>query len=534
MTVPTLSRRRFNRLALSLASGAALIGASGCTRKTSGAATGGRTLIYGQAMEPTGLNSAITTAGPVTFVASKLFDPLVDYSLTGELIPRLATAWQAAPDGLSYRFTLRPDVRWHDGRPLSSADFAYSMMEVWKRYHARSRATFANVTAVETPDAQTAILKLSQPAPYLLKALAVTEATVLPKHLYAGADVLANPHNIAPVGSGPFRFGRWDRGDKIVLERNPDYWDKAAPQIDAIVVRVLPDMNAAAIALETGAIDLANNMPFSELGRLRTNSKLQVVQEAASLSPLLIQAEFNLDKPPFDDVRVRRAIAHAIDRAFLAHNIVGDGQPADSPVPAELKDFHADGLPAYPFDLDAATRLLDAAGLRPDAHGVRLRATLDYAAASSYERIAAHIRSTLAQAGVQLEVRSEAQGEYIKRVYTRRDYDLCMTGSGAALDPAIGVQRYYWSKNIHPGVAFSNGAHYRNPKVDQLLEQAQVELDPTRRRALYAEFQRIAMTDLPYIPLVFAPNVMVANRRVQGLNGQAGGVNTDFAGLSLA
>jgi peptide/nickel transport system substrate-binding protein len=527
---PGLSRRSFHALSLALLSGVAT-GEFGCARRSE--RPGGRVLVFGQALEPTGLNSAISTAAPATFAAAKIFDPLVGYSPTGEPTPKLALRWDAAADGLSYRFNLRPGVRWHDGQPLTSDDVAFSLLDVWKKYHARGRTTFANVSAVETPDPHTAILRLSAPAPYLMKCLAVTEATVIPKHLYASGDVLSNPHNVAPVGNGPFRFQRWDRGDKIVLERNPDYWDASEPHIDGVVVRFLPDATAAAIALETGDIDLAYNVPFSQIGRLQANSRLQVLIETASLSPGWLQAEFNLDKPPFGDVRVRQAIACAIDRAFIARNIVGDGQPADSPIPAELKEFHTDDVPQYPLDFERAASLLDRAGLKPDAQGVRLTATLDYAASEQNTRIAAHMRSTLSKVGVLIEARSQDQAEYINRVYTRRDYELCMTGSGAGLDPAIGVQRYYWSKNIRSGVAFSNGAHYRNPQVDRLLEQAQVEIDPEKRKALYATFQKIAMTDLPYIPLVYTRAFIVASKRVVGLNAEMGGVNTDFSGLTL-
>ena len=519
------SRREFNSLVLGLGGLAVLpSGALGA------AAAGNRTLVFAQAQEPTSLNTAITTAAPATFAATKIFDGLVSYDLSGKPVPQLALSWDVSKDGLTIRFKLRPGVRWHDGKPFTSEDVAFSLLEVWKKYHGRGRTTFANVDRVETPSPLDVVLKLSKPAPYLLSCLAASESTILPKHLYAGSDVLTNPRNLAPIGTGPFRFAAWQRGAQLTLDRNPDYWDKPKPYLDRIVVRILPNATSGSIALETGAVSLAAALPFSDVARLRANKALAVNTDAHSYSPTWFQFEFNLDRPALRDVRVRQAFAHAIDRAFIAKNIFGNALPADSPVPGELTAFHASGLPQYPFDIARANALLDQAGLKPGAGGVRLRIFLDFATSSINTRVAAYLRSTLAKAGIALQARAQDQGEYINRVYTRRDFDTCMTGSGAGRDPAIGVQRYYWSKNFQPGVAFSNGPHYVNPQVDRLLETAQVELDPAKRRALYAEFQKIVMTELPYIPLVWSRAIIGSSRRVQNLMADLNGINGNFAG----
>jgi peptide/nickel transport system substrate-binding protein len=521
-------RREFG--VLLFGAGAASLSACGQERKPAGKPA----LIFAQPNEPTSLNTATSTAVPANFAATKIFDGLLAYNLDGSPRPQLATAWTVSPDGLTYEFQLRSDVKWHDGAPFTSQDVAYSLLKVWKVYHGRGRTTFAHVESVESPSPSVSIWRLSKPAPYLLSCLAASESTVLPKHLYDGAEVLTNPHNTAPVGTGPFRFVSWERGNQIVLERNPDYWDKGKPSIDRIVVRFLPDATATAIALETGAVSLVSGIPFSEAARLKKKDNLVLYTERASLSPSWSQFEFNLEKPTLQDKRVRHAFAHAIDRAFIAKNILGAAELADSPVPAELKEFHARDLPSYPFDLDRARALLDDAGLRPGADGVRLRLNLDFSGSATNTRTAAHIRSTLSEVGVDLATRAQDHGEYINRIYTRRDFDTCMTGSGAGRDPAVGVQRYYWSKNIKKGVAFSNGAAYVNPEVDRLLESAQVELDRDKRRALYADFQRIVMTDLPYIPLFWTKAIIGADARLGDVLTELGGLNSNFAGVSFA
>lgn len=493
------------------------------------------TLIVGTNLEPTTLTSAITTAGPTSLISTKIFEGLISYDLQNRMVPQLAKSWDVSRDGLTFTFHLRPGVTWHGGKPFTSADVAFSLLEVWKKYHGRGRTTFANVISAETPSPLVVVFRLSKPAPYLLSALTAVESAVLPRHLYEGTDILANPHNNAPIGTGPFRFSKWLRGRQIELVRNPRYWDSPKPYLGGLIFRIMPDAIATSIALETGVIHVSNSVPLSELERLRKTSSLTVYSGIASYQSTMHHLEFNLQRPALRDVRVRQAIAHAIDRNFLARHVWhGEAVVADSPVPPGMTDFHADDLPRYPFDLRRATQLLDAAGLKPDSRGVRLRVTLDYTRQLANTQAASHMRGTLAKAGIALQLRGQDYGEYVNRIYTRRDFDISMTGSGAGPDPAIGVQRYYWSRNIQPGVAFSNGAHYVSQAADRLLEAAQVEMDPVKRRALYAEFQRIAMTDLPYLPLLSPRNVVVCNRQVTQLLTTPFVLNGNFAEAKLA
>ncbi len=522
------SRRGFNLSALG-ALGLTAGGLEACARRQGFA---GKTLIFAQAMEPTFINMAITSAAPANFVSSKVYEGLLEYDSNGNPLPQLATSWEVSQDGLTYRFGLRPNVRWHDGQPFTSKDVAFSVLQAWKKHHSRGRTVFGNVQHVDFSDPLTAVWRLSKPAPYILKTLPVSEYPVLPAHLFEGGDILSSPYNMRPVGTGPFRFVRWERDAQIIVERNPDYWDRPKPYLDRIVVRFLPDPTSTVTALEAATVDLAL-VPFAEVGRLKTNDKINLLK-AASTFLSYFNIEFNLDRPYFKDVRVRHAIAHAIDREFLAKHIVGDAVVATGIVPPGIKDFFEADLPAYPFDLDKAKALLDDAGLLPGPDGVRLRIFLDSANGIANTRIGSAIRSTLAKAGIALQPRVADQGEYISRVYTRRDFDLSMTGGGTGRDPAIGIQRLYWSKNITKGVAFSNGAGYSNPRVDHLLEAAQVELDPAKRKAYYREFQMIVMQDLPLIPLYWTTGgYLGASKKVKGLALGLGGTNVGFAGVSI-
>jgi peptide/nickel transport system substrate-binding protein len=494
----------------------------------------GGTAIIAILQEPTQLASALTSAGPTQQVSGKIFDGLLAYNIDSSPKPQLATAWKVSDDGLRITFHLRPNVRWHDGQPFTSEDVAFSVLEVWKKYHSRGRSTFANVTSVETPDALTAVLVLSKPAPYILNALASTESQPIPKHLYKSGDPLSNPHNLTPVGTGPFRFVSWERGNHMVLERNPDYWDAPRPNLDRLIVRFLSDPSAMANALETQAIHFGTPV-YADLARLAKDPGLISYPLNTPFNATVNSLEFNLDRPVFRDVRVRQAFAHAIDRDFLLKNVwFGNGEVADSPLPKSMTTFHAKNLPAYEFDLRKAEALLEAAGLKRGENGVRLSLFLDPYPSQYLQQAAQLMRSNLSRIGIRLNIRSTDSGEFVQRVYSHRDFDVIIYGASAGPDPVIGVQRFYWSKNFAPGVAFSNGAHYANPEVDRLLLAAQTETDPSVRRSLYAQFQVIVQTDAVTLPLVVSSIPLVGSRRLREAITTADGLMGNFAGAYLA
>ncbi|NBB09208.1 ABC transporter substrate-binding protein [Pseudomonas sp. SLFW] len=505
----SLSRRTFIKHSTILAAAAGLSShASGLFAATDGT----QTLVVSQFPEPTVLTNALTTDGTIYTVTSKLFDGLLSYDSQRQPVPRLATDWHVSADGLVYTFNLRAGVTWHDGQPFSADDVAFSLQNIWRKFNSRGITTFAPVSKVETPTPLQVVITLSAPAPYLLSALSSTDAQVLPKHLYANGNPLTNPYNIKPIGTGPFKFERWDRGVSINLVKNEHYWDTGKPHLDSLIFRIIPDLTAASAALETQAVQLAS-VALSNVKRLHNVPQLQVSEISAPYSPGLVGFEFNLEKPVFQDVRVRQAFAHAVDRDFIVKNIYfGFAKSAYSAIPSSMSDFYDDTVPRYPFDLAKAEALLEEAGLKKGADGVRLTVYNDPNPANETLQIAHYLRSNLAKIGVKLVIRSQDFPEYVNRVYTRRDFDTTLISATAGPDPVMGTQRFYQSSNFKPGIAFSNGARYANPRVDELLAQGQGEVDPVKRKALYAEFQQIVLTDLPKIPLV-SPTVVVVTQK---------------------
>lgn len=496
----------------------------------------GSTLIIGVTSDPTGLVSAYTSAGAAQTISPKIFDGLLGYSSDLKPQPRLAQEWQFEDDDKVLTLKLRPGVRWHDGKDFTSADVAYSALEVWRKFHSRGRMTYANLVKVETPDPLTAVLYFSKPAPAVISALASNESQVIPRHLYEGKDVLTNPVNIAPIGTGPFRFAEWQRGEFIRLDRNPDYWDAGKPYLDSLIFRVLGDPAAHAVALETGEIHLSSAIAAGDVERISKVPHIKLDRRNFGLVLAGNGLEFNLDLPKLQDVRVRRAVAHAIDTQFILKKILLDNGVIDTgPISEVYKDFYTPDVPLYPYDPARAIALLDEAGLTPDAKGVRLAFRLDPTPGGDRtQRVAEYIRSALSKVGIQVKLQSQDFATFVRRVYNQRDFEVILAGGQMGPDPAIGTQRFYWSKSFQPGVAFSNGSHYANPIVDHALEAAQSETDPAKRRAHYEAFQRQAQLDLPRIPLYSTSSDLFYSARMSPLDDNAEGTFGNFANVKLS
>lgn len=483
---------------------------------------------------PTYLNSAVSAGGIESIIGPKLSDGLLTYDYDMTPRPQLAESWSVSEDGLRVTFKLRSGVKWHDGAEFTSRDVAFTMMEVWKVFHGRGRTTFANITGVETPDPLTAVFVLSKPAPAAMKSLASMEAQVLPAHLYEGTDILQNPYNTAPVGNGPYRFVSFEKGDNAVFERNPDYWDEDLPRLDRLVFRFIPDAATRTAMLESGEVQLIpySMLPGPDISRLADDPNFVVDTRGYEYVAGMQHLEFNLDHPILGDQRVRAALAHAMDRDWIARNIwYGRASRATGPIhPSQVDAYSTDGVPDYPFDPAKAEALLDEAGYPRQAGGVRFSVTID---PSPYGpdmfRTAEYLKEAFRQVGVDLTIRNQDMASYLKRIYTDRDFDMLTNVANCAADPTIGVQRFYWSKNFQKGVVFSNATNYNNPEVDQLLEAAQTENDPAARREQFLRFQQIVLSDLPAVPLVYIDFATLTPKGVHEHTLGATGIYGNFA-----
>lgn len=490
-----------------LMQGAAAFGSAMFAPRTvfaQGVSMGGR-LIVAADSEPRNLNPAIAASNGVFFIASKVIEPLAEasYEDAGGLASRLATSWEGSEDGLSVTFGLRAGVKWHDGKPFTSADVAFSAMKVWKPLQNLGRIVLADLEAVDTPDEHTAIFRFSRPTPFqLIKNALPVITSVLPKHLYEGSDILANPANKQLVGTGPFKFEEYRPGQYYLLKRNDGYWGEGQPKLDEIVFQILPDRAGAASALETGEIHLAafSQVPLADLERISQVDGLKVVTEGYEDLTYQLVVEINHRNEILANGKVREAMAHAIDRKFVVETIfLGYAAAATGPVPHNAPEFYNPDVPVYSFDIDKANVLLDEAGYPVKADGSRFSLRLLPAPFfSETKAFGDYLRQALAAVGIDAELVSNDAAAHLKAVYTDHDFDISVGSPVFRGDPAISTTILVQS-GIPSGVFFSNQGGYSNTKLDAIIVEAAGTIDTDKRIGLYNEFQKIVAEDLPLI-----------------------------------
>ena len=370
MTLAVLSRRGLIKASLILAASTAL----STTRLMAQEKT---RLVVAADSEPKNLNPAVVASNGVFFLSSKVIEPLAEASYDGEngLAPRLALSWEGADDGLSITFKLRKGVTWHDGKPFTSEDVAFSALEVWKPLQNLGRSVFANLEAVDTPDAHTAVFKFGKPTPIQLIRNALPAVTaVLPKHVFAGTDLKAAPTIDKLIGTGPFKFTEYKPGEYYLLSKNEAYWEKGEPKVDEIVFRVLPDRAGAGAALEAEEIHLAafSAVPLADLDRISKVPGIKVISKGYEALTYQLVVETNHRRKELADLKVRQAIAHAIDRDFVVDTIfLGYAAASTGPVPKNAPEFYTGDVPTYDFSVDKANALLDEAGYKRRDDGTR-------------------------------------------------------------------------------------------------------------------------------------------------------------------
>lgn len=488
----------------------------------------GGTLTYVYAPEPVALSTLRTTGVPVAMISGKIYESLLDWS--GPAMkpePGLAESWQASDDAKTYTFKLRAGVKWHDGQPFTADDVKFTIEKAIRPFHARGEVFFGQVETIDTPDPLTVVFHLKLPVPFFLQAFQASSTPILPKHILEKLDTTsreamtnASITGAQPVGTGPFKLKDWVKGDHITLERNPDYWRAGLPCLDAVVLRVIPDGAARAIAVENGEVDLApmNALPDAEIERLAKLPQIEVSDKGTEALGTNMWLDLNVRSEPLSNIKVRQAISLALDRQAIIDVIwYGHGTPARGPL-VSANPFFDDKLPAFVFDLKKANALLDEAGYKRGANGTRFEVKqyfLPYG--EKYVRLGEYIRQQLKKVGIEVKTQSMDVGGWLKAVFTDWDYQMTSTFTDNRGDPTIGSQRLFTTPSIRKGATFTNSMGYSNPKVDQLFAQGAIEPDPSKRKAIFAEMQAILHDELPVVFLVELPNVSVWNRRVHGL-----------------
>jgi peptide/nickel transport system substrate-binding protein len=451
-----------------------------------------RVLIPGdpRGFDPNDLGDEIAQA-----VAPSLFSSLLTLDTESRFLPDLAASWEVADGGRTYIFHLRKGVLWHDGRPFGSGDVRFTL-ERLRTQRSASHEAIRRISRIETPDDHTVVLRLLEPwAPFLVT-LAWGGTYILPRHGSAQGSAKSEP-----VGTGPFRFREWVRGQRVVLEASPRFY-RPGPFLDRVVFLVVADSFQAAERLLRGEADYTiTRIPLHQLPRLERSPDLRVVTAPSSAR---IFCAFNLRQPPLGDVRVREAINRAIDRGDLVRRaLFGYGAPGVGFYTPTVSWAYNGGAHVPPLDRERARGLLAAAGVRRELD-------LVVPAFAPLDQIGALLRDQLAEIGLKVRVTGLPFHAWIDRVVRTRDFDLTLMSGTHGPDPENLSFRFN-SRTAHPNLG------YANPELDAALESGAATMDLEKRARSYHRAQEILARDMPIAPLAEAVTASVFRRNVRGL-----------------
>lgn len=481
----------------------------------------GGSIVVAIGGDPPHLNPQFTTLPWVWMIGMAVHGSLVRLDPEMKPQPNLAESWTISPDLKTYTFKLARGVSWHDGKPFTSADVKFTFEEVASKLNASGPVLLGNLERVDTPDRYTAVFRFSRPHPTLLLYLDVPlTGGLLPKHLYEGTDIRRNPVNASPVGVGPFKFVEWNRGDRIVLERNPNYFRKDRPYLDRVVFRVVRDPAARVVALQNRDADLilGYDLALRDSIPIRQSRDMKAVFNVDRAISGQWWIGLNASKPPFNDLKVRQAIAHAINKSFIWQRVFfGLGKIATGPISQYLGPQYNKDVPKYPYDVRKANQLLDEAGLRRGADGVRFRTKFTFDGTSAeFSRIADILKEMLAEVGIDMTLESFDFNTWFDKVYIKKDYESSRGRHLTGPDAIGAINIEFHSKNTGPGQR--NYYLYNNPEVDRLIEQGMVETDPQKRLQIAHQLQVLIMRDLPVIFLMDTPQPNAYRSVFQGLD----------------
>lgn len=455
-------------------------------------ARGAQRAIIGTQLEPPILDPTANPAAAISEVLyGNVYEGLVQFAADGSVLPKLALSWDVSDDGLTYVFHLKGGVRFHDGSAFDAAAAQFSLNRMIAPGSVNpQRSRFRAIRAVEAVDPETLKLLLTQRSGGLLQSLAF------------GSAVIVSPQSAAnnaaqPVGTGPFRFLRWRRGDSITLERNPDF-QGTQPQLDQVTFKFITDPTAAYAALMAGDVDAFSNYPAPEsFAQFAADPRFAVFTGTTEMETVL---GLNERIAPLSNVLVRRAISYALDRhAIIDGAMYGYGTPIGSHFPPR-NPAYVDLTGVYPHDVAKAKALLAEAGY-PNGFSMTLKLPPPSYARRSGEIVA----SQLAQIGIRLSIENLEWAQWLDQVYTRHDFDMSIVGHAEPLDYDIYARDDYYFG-------------YSNPEFKALISALDDTVEPARRRDLLQQIQRKLSLDAVNGFLFQYPRLDIWNAHLHGIS----------------
>jgi peptide/nickel transport system substrate-binding protein len=470
-------------------------------------------IVYGTTFQPNTLNP-ITAPDIVSRSAIEMiFSGLVAANEKSELRPSLAESWDSSADGKVWTFRLRHGVKWQDGQDFTAEDvkFTYDTVIDPNTKPTVAKADYAGLQKVEAVDPFTVRFYLAQPNAAFLARLVLC---IAPKHLLQGQDLATTPFNRQPVGTGPFMLDSWVQGESLTLKRNPDYFGEK-PKVDRIVWKIVPDSNVLALQASNGEVDGAPVFNPKDAATLQSSGKLALHETLEGNTQISLQ----LKNPLFQDVRVRQALAYAIDtKALIDTVLAGAAVPATSDLLPTSWAYNPD-VPTYGYDPAKARALLADAGWKPGADGILAKdgkrfsiSLMTDAGHKVREQVMLAVRQYWGELGIEVKAGTQERNSFIFEKVLKGDFDAVLLQTAVQIDPDL--SRRFHSNSIKNGQNFLN---YSNVKLDAVLEQALATADQQQRKQAYAAAQRILAEDLPEISLFYPKTQYAFKPQIQGI-----------------
>lgn len=468
--------------------------------------------------EPPNLDPHINAGTSARTIRLLVYRGLFNYDESGVASPQLVDTYDVSDDNLTYTFHLRPAV-FHNGDPVTADDVKFSLERIM---NPDTGATFSNlfasVQSIDVVDSDTVSVTLSSVTAPFIDYLALPESAIVSRAWAEshGGDLSGNP-----MGSGPYRFVEYQEGQRIVLEKFPDYYDAENVITDQIVFEFYPDGGARVNALLSNDVDIIEYVPWQNVPQIASNPDYQVLGGSGPFMGLI----FNTTFEPFSDARVRRAVAYAIDRQVVINTaFFGQGVPIyGMAVPSSSIAYNPKFDNYFEYNPDRARELLTEAGY-PNGFTARLLATSQY---EFHQQTAVAVQAELAKVGIQLELDLPDWATRLDQNLAG-DYDMLVVGTAGDIADPDYLSDYYQSGDIR----LNNAPGYSNPRVDELLEMGRSTLDVEERRAIYTELEEIVLEDSPLIFLMWRDQSYGASAHVVGFKPLPGFLNFQ-SGISL-
>ncbi len=444
---------------------------------------------------------------PALFISVNVYDSLLRMTPDGQNVQAgLATKWEPAADGLSWTFTLRDGLKYSDGSPLKAEDVKTSLEMVAKGQKSAWSSNYAAVKSVDVVDAKTIKINLSQPFAPLPSVMAMFCAAIIPSDLAQASE--AKDFDAASAwktrGTGAYTVNGWKQGDTLILKRNPYYWGPK-PDVDEIDIEYIPDDNTRVLKLQGGEVDVIDFVPLSQVASVGSQPNLK--SQAFTIAQMYF-IMLNNEQKPLTDVKVRQALNYATDKEAIVKTVFFDyGKVANAPIPPGM--FQAKDLPGYPFNLDTAKQLMKDSSA-PNGF------TLDMQVRSGnteYANIATIVKDQWAKIGVNVNIQN-LETSVVRANYRAGQYQSMPSGWTNDMNDPSQIVNYEMRGG--PNTQFAYWTRYFNPALNDQITKADLELDQTKRGAMYADIQKTFMNDAPLVWLAYRPATAAWQSYVQG------------------